>query len=84
MTGIPNVKMKAKKLANDAQVTPRNPQATETLFTVKEPDTSMVARLTLMQREFDGSNLRAVACPPAVSVAAVAPVVNAAAIPAKK
>ena len=76
--------MKAKTLANDAQVTPRNPQATETLFTVKKPDTSMVARLTLMQREFDGSNLRAVACPAAMPVAAVAPVVTEKSIPAKK
>ena len=76
--------MKAKTLANDAQVTPRNPQTTETLFTVKEPNTNMVARLTLMQREFDGSNLRAVACPVVVPVAAVAPVVTEATMPAKK
>ena len=81
---VADVKAKAKTLANDAQVTPRNPQTAETIFTVKEPNTNMVARLTLMQREFDGSNLRAVACPPVVPVAAVAPVVNAAAIPAKK
>ena len=44
----------------------------------------MVARLTLMQREFDGSNLRAVSCPAAVPVAAVAPVVTEKSIPAKK
>ena len=81
---VAEVTTKAKSLVRDVQVTPRNPQATETLFTVKEPNTNMVARLTLMQREFDGSNLRAVACPPAMPVAAVAPVVNAAAIPAKK
>ena len=81
---VADVKAKAKTLANDAQVTPRNPQSTETIFTVKEPNTSMVARLTLMQREFDGSNLRAVACPAAVPVAAVAPVVSQTAIPAKK
>ena len=81
---VADVKAKAKTLANAAQVTPRNPQTTETLFTVKEPDTSMVARLTLMQREFDGSNLRAVACPPVMPVAAVAPVTTGTAAPAKK
>ena len=79
---VAEVKAKAKTLANAAQVTPRNPQTTEAIFTVKEPDTSMVARLTLMQREFDGSNLRAVSCPAAV--AAVAPVVTEKSIPAKK
>ncbi len=81
---VADVKAKAKTLANDAQVTPRNPQTNETIFTVKEPNTNMVARLTLMQREFDGSNLRAVACPATVPVAAIAPVVTEATIPAKK
>ena len=81
---VAEVKAKAKTLANAAQVTPRNPQTTEAIFTVKEPDTSMVARLTLMQREFEGSNLRAVACPATVPVAAIAPVVTEATIPAKK
>jgi hypothetical protein len=64
-----DVKAKAQLLAKDIQVTPRNSQPKETLFTVKEPDTNMVARLTLMQREFEGSSVRAVTCP------ATAPVV---------
>lgn len=64
-----DVKVKAKLLAKDIQVTPRNSQPKEMLFTVKEPDTNMIARLTLMQREFEGSSVRAVTCP------AVAPVV---------
>ena len=81
---VTDVKAKAKTLANDAQVTPRNPQTTETIFTVKEPNTNMVARLTLMQREFDGSNLRAVACSAAMLVAVVAPVTTETTIPAKK
>lgn len=66
---VADVTAKAKSLVKDVQVTPRNLQLKETLFTVKEPDTNMIARLTLMQREFDGSNLRAVTCP------AIAPVV---------
>lgn len=68
---VADVTAKAKSLVKDVQVTPRNLQLKETLFTVKEPDTNMIARLTLMQREFEGSNLRAVTCP------AIAPVVPA-------
>ena len=68
---VADLKAKAPTLVKDVQVTPRNPQARETLFTVREPDTNMVARLTLMQREFEGSNLRAVACPAVIPVATV-------------
>ena len=69
---VADLKTKAQALVKDVLVTPRSPQINETLFTVREPDTNLVARLTLMQREFEGSNLRAVACP--ASVAVVAPV----------
>ena len=68
---VADLRAKAQILVKDVQVTPRNPQTKETLFTVREPDTNMVARLTLMQREFEGSNLRAVACPAVVPVATV-------------
>ncbi len=70
---VAELKAKAQALVKDAQVTPRNSQTKETLFTLREPDTNMVARLTLMQREFEGSSLRAVTCPPVVPVAAVVP-----------
>ena len=79
---VAELKTKAQTLVKDVQVTPRNSQTKETLFTLREPDTNMVARLTLMQREFEGSSLRAVTCPPVVPVAAVAPAEAAA--PAKK
>ncbi|MEO8101762.1 MAG: hypothetical protein ABI790_04505 [Betaproteobacteria bacterium] len=61
---------KAASLVKDLQITPRNSQVKETLFTVKEPDMNMIARLTIMQREFDGSSLKAVACPAVTPVAA--------------
>ena len=79
---VAELKVKAQALVKDVQVTPRNSQTKETLFTLREPDTNMVARLTLMQREFEGSSLRAVTCPPVVPVAAVAPAEAVA--PAKK
>ena len=71
---VADLRAKAQILVKDVQVTPRNPQTKETLFTAREPDTNMVARLTLMQREFDSSSLRAVTCPAAVPVAADLPV----------
>ena len=81
---VADVNAKAKALVKDVQVTPRSAQTKETLFTVREPDTNMVARLTLMQREFEGSKLRAVTCPAAVPVAAVIAAPVETAEPAKK
>lgn len=81
---VADLNAKARSLVKDAQVTPRNPQVKETLFTVREPDTNMVARLTLMQREFEGGNLRAVTCPTTVPVAVVAPAEKEAVAPAKQ
>lgn len=71
---VSDLKAKAQSLVKDVQVNPRNPQLKETLFTLREPDTNMVARLTLMQREFNSSSLRAVTCPAAVPVAVDLPV----------
>ncbi len=62
---------KVPTLVKDLQITPRSSQVKEMLFTVKEPDMNMIARLTIMQREFEGSSLKAVACPVAAPVAAV-------------
>ena len=46
-----------------AEKGPRSAQVKEHVLTVREPDTSLVARLTLMQTEFEGSALKAVTCP---------------------
>jgi hypothetical protein len=46
-----------------AEKGPRSAQVKEHVFTLREPDTSLVARLTLMQPEFEGSALKAVTCP---------------------
>lgn len=66
-----DIQGKAASLVKDLQISPRNSQVKETLFTVKEPDMNMIARLTIMQREFEGSSLKAVACPVAAPVASV-------------
>ena len=81
---VADLRAKAQSLVKDVQVNPRNPQAKETLFTVREPDTNMVARLTLMQREFEGGTLRAVACPTSGSVTVAAPATTTQTTPVKK
>jgi hypothetical protein len=63
-----------------AEKGPRSSQVKEYVFTVREPDTSLVARLTLMQAEFEGSALKAVTCP--ADQAAVTQTTNTA--PAKR
>ena len=37
----------------------------EVVMLIREPDTETVARLTLLQRDYSGTQLRAVPCPPA-------------------
>ena len=55
-----DIQARAGSLVKDLQVTPRNAQLKELMFTVKEPDMNMIARLTIMQRDFEGSTLKAV------------------------
>ena len=45
-----------------AEKGPRNSQVKEHVFTVREPGTTLVARLTLLQAELDGTTLKAVPC----------------------
>jgi hypothetical protein len=66
-----DIQGRAGSLVKELQIIPRNSQVRETLFTVREPDMNMIARLTILQREFEGSSLQAVACPAATPVAAV-------------
>lgn len=67
---VAELKAKAPLFVKDVQVTPRSPQIKEVVFTMREPDTNMVARLTLLQRDFEASGLRAVACPAAAALPA--------------
>jgi hypothetical protein len=54
--------MRAKGVKG-AEKGPRNLQVKEYVFTVREPGTNLVARLTLLQAELAGSELKAVTCP---------------------
>lgn len=73
---LAEVQGKAGTLAREAQVIPRNPQLKEILYTVKEPDVNLVARLTLMQRDYEGSTLNAVPCTGGGAAVAGTPAAN--------
>jgi hypothetical protein len=55
--------VKAPVSGKGAAVIPRGVQGKDAVFTIRDPDTTMVARLTVMQREYEGSNVKAIACP---------------------
>lgn len=55
------------KGARGAQKAPRATQVKEQVFTVREPDTNLVARMTLLSAELEGSGLKAATCPVAQS-----------------
>lgn len=76
--GYADLVKKAATAVKNAVIVPRNPQAMETIFTLREPDTNMIARLTIMQREYVDSTVKAVTCPapPSPQTAAVTPVKN--------
>src|SRR5262249_19601392 len=61
------------KGVKDAQFGAFSKELREITFLVKEPDTEMVARLAILQRDSPGSNIRAVTCPAAVAEAATSP-----------
>ncbi|MBL0143470.1 MAG: hypothetical protein IPP91_15490 [Betaproteobacteria bacterium] len=53
------------KGAKGAQVGPFAKEVKDSVFLVRDPDTELVARLALLQREHPASTLRAVSCPTA-------------------
>jgi hypothetical protein len=53
----------AAKGVDNAEYGPFARDLRELVFLVREPDTELLARLALLQRELAGSQLRAVACP---------------------
>ena len=61
--GYADLVKKAGTAVSNAVIVPRNPQSKETIFTLREPDTNMIARLTIMQREYADSSVKAVTCP---------------------
>lgn len=64
------------KGARGLQVGPFAREYRDVVFTLREPDTELVARLTLMQRDLPGSVLKAIACPEPAAATASAPPAN--------
>ena len=54
----------AAKGLRDAEQGPFTKDLRELVMLVREPDSELLARLTLLQRDFTGAQLRAVPCPP--------------------
>ena len=54
----------AAKGVREAEQGPFTKDLRELVMLVREPDSELIARLTLMQRDFAASQLRAVPCPP--------------------
>ncbi len=61
------------KGAKGAESGPFAKEVKDSIFLVREPDTELIARLALLQREHAVSTLRAVACPAGNDVAAAPP-----------
>ena len=51
------------KGVKDAQYGAFSKELREITFLIRDPDTEMVARLAILQRDYSGSHLRAVSCP---------------------
>ncbi len=75
--GLADLEAKAGKLVKKAVIVPRTPQVKETIFSLREPDTNMIARLTIMQRDYESSTVKAIPCPNGATAQAVV------AVPAK-
>jgi hypothetical protein len=50
------------KGGKNVQKAPRSSQVTGQVFTVREPDTALVARFTLLSSDLPDSSLKATAC----------------------
>ena len=50
------------KGAKSVQIQAKNLVVKETIFSLREPDTNLVAKLTLLQRSYESSSLKAVTC----------------------
>lgn len=54
---------KNKPLVKGISVVPKSPVVKETIFTVREPDPTLISRVALLQKDFDASAMKGVDCP---------------------
>ncbi len=70
---LTELESKASALVKGTVITPRNSQWKETIFTVRDPDRNLVARLGSLQRDFEGSALKPGTCPGSPATSGAAP-----------
>jgi hypothetical protein len=70
---VAELETKAANQVKGITITAKNPITRETTFAIQEPDAPMIARVAVMQRDFEGSILKGIECPvaPATATAAV-------------
>jgi hypothetical protein len=54
---------KNTSLVKGISVVPKSPAVKETIFTIREPDPTLIGRVALLQKDFDASALKGIECP---------------------
>ncbi len=60
---VSDLETKIPTLIKGITITAKNPIAKETTFAIRAPDATLIAKVALMQREFEASVLKGVECP---------------------
>lgn len=69
---VSELEAKTGALVKGIAITPKNPQVRETAFVVRELDDTLITKLAVLQKDFEGSTLKGTDCPGAAAVATVA------------
>jgi hypothetical protein len=59
---VAELESKASALVKGVTITPKNPQIKESVFSIKAPDATLIAKVATIQRDFDASVLNGAAC----------------------
>ncbi|MFO0324190.1 MAG: hypothetical protein ACK50D_04220 [Burkholderiales bacterium] len=68
---LADLEAKTGALVKGITITPKNPQVRETAFVVRELDTTLITKLAVLQKDFEGSTLKGTECPGTATVATV-------------
>ncbi|MFO0216247.1 MAG: hypothetical protein ACK511_09535 [Burkholderiales bacterium] len=74
---VAEMETNAASLVKGITITPKNPQTKETVFTIRAPDSLVIGKVALMERDFEACVLKGADCPEATTTASVASVVAA-------
>jgi hypothetical protein len=68
---LSELETKNASLVKGIAVIAKSPVVKETLFTVREPDPTLIARVAVLQKDFEASAMKGVDCPASTTTAAV-------------